>query len=322
LQISANAKEFPLAKPFGISRGHKSTAQVLEVVVTKDGLKGFGEAVPYGRYEDSIHLALEQLETVPEDVNHENLRDFLPAGAARNALDLAYLDLFSKNQSMPVWDILHLPAPHPLAFGATVSLGPTQQMIEDAKSKANESILKIKLGGDDDLRAIKGIREVAAETKLLIDVNEGWSFSQLQEYMPTLIEVRVEAIEQPTPAAEDSVLEQFHSPIPLCADESLSPSTDIESLKNRYQIINFKLDKSGGLTTMIEQIHLARTLGFGVMVGCMVSSSLAIAPAFYAAQLADFVDLDGFTHLANDREDSMQVTDGFMNADKTIWGKP
>lgn len=322
MEIFANARDFPLAKPFGISRGQKSTAQVLEVTVTEADINGFGEAVPYGRYGDSIALALEQLNSLPKDLNHENLQDLLPAGAARNALDLAFLDLFSKKHSTPIWRMLNLPSPQPLSFGATVSLSSTKQMIEDAKSKSHESILKIKLGGDDDLGAISGIREVAPDSNLLIDVNEGWSFSQLQEYLPTLIEVGVELIEQPIAAAEDSLLENFDSPIPLCADESLSPETEIKSLTNRYQVINFKLDKSGGLTTMIEQIYSARKLGFGVMVGCMVSSSLAIAPAFYAAQIADYVDLDGFTHLASDREESMLVVDGFINADKTFWGKP
>lgn len=322
MEISASIKDFLLAKPFGISRSQKSTAQVLEVSVSEEGLKGFGEAVPYGRYGDSVEVALEQLETLPKEFDHENLKDLLPAGAARNGLDLAFLDLFAKKQSKPIWKMLNLPSPQPLAFGATVSLASTKQMIEDAQSKSHESILKIKLGGADDMAAISGIREVAPDSNLLVDVNEGWSFSQLQEYLPTLIEVGVELIEQPIAASEDSLLENFDSPIPMCADESLSPETNIESLTNLYQVINFKLDKSGGLTTMIEQIHSARKLGFGVMVGCMVSSSLAIVPAFYAAQLADFVDLDGFTHLDADRQDAMQVLDGFINADKTKWGKP
>lgn len=322
MEISASIKDFPLARPFGISRGQKSTAQVLEVIVSEEGLRGFGEAVPYGRYGDSVEVALEQLETLPEEFVHENLRDLLPAGAARNALDLAFLDFFAKKQSKPIWKILNLPSPQPLAFGATVSLASTKQMIEDAKSKSHESILKIKLGGADDMAAISGIREVAPDSNLLVDVNEGWSFSQLQQYLPTLIEVGVELIEQPIAVSEDSLLENFDSQIPLCADESFSPETNIESLTNLYQVINFKLDKSGGLTTMIEQIYSARQLGLGVMVGCMVSSSLAIVPAFHSAQLSDFVDLDGFTHLDTDREDAMQVIDGFINADKTKWGKP
>ena len=320
--ISAQGKDFDLASPFGISRGAKSTAKIFEVSVTEGEITGLGEGVPYSRYGDSVELALAQLATLPPDFDPHNLEQHLPAGSARNALDLAVLDGTAKFEKRPIWEILDLPEPKPLAFGATVSLKSTSEMIADAKSKSKESILKIKLGGDEDMNAMKGIRDAAPDSKLLIDVNEGWDFRELFEYLPTLIDLGVELIEQPLKSEFDQQLEDIDSPIPICADESLSPETDLESLIGRFDVINFKLDKSGGLTTMVKQVGLARELGFGVMVGCMVSSSLAIAPAFYAAQLADFVDLDGFVHLANDRQESMQVVDGFINADKTSWGKP
>lgn len=318
----AHSLDFQLAAPFGISRGAKTSATVFEVTVSEEDIKGVGESVPYGRYGDSVQLALAHLATMPGDYDFENLPNLLPVGSARNALDLAILDARSKFENKAAWEILDLPEPKPLAFGATVSLKSSAEMIADAKAKSHESILKIKLGGDDDMAAMKGIRDAAPDSKLLVDVNEGWGFRQLFENLPTLIELGVELIEQPLKSEFDDQLVDIESPIPLCADESLSPDTDLESLRERFQVINFKLDKSGGLTTMIKQIKQARELGFGVMVGCMVSSSLAIAPAFYAAQLADYVDLDGFTHLAQDREESMQVIDGFISADKTSWGKP
>ena len=322
LKITSVGREFDLKTAFGISRGSKTSIRTLEVQVESDGLIGLGESTPYPRYSETVESCITQLDSLPRNSNPSELLELLPAGSAKTALDLALLDFRAKQTGTPVWELLELPMPSPLPFGETISLKSTEEMVKEAKEKTDCSMLKIKLGGDDDMTALAGIRQEAPAARIIIDVNEGWSYEQFIDYLPKLSELEIELIEQPIPESEHGKLIGLQSPIPLCADESLSPDTVLESLKENYQVINFKLDKSGGLTNMVGQIRQAKEMGFGIMVGCMVSSSLAIAPAFYAAPLADYIDLDGFTHLAQDREQAMQIIDGHINADAVSWGKP
>lgn len=322
MKITSVGRQCDLRTAFGISRGSKTAIRTLEVQVESDGLIGLGESTPYPRYSETVESCIAQLDSLPRKSGQSELLELLPSGSAKTALDLALLDLRAKKNGTPVWELLELPMPSPLPFGETISLKSTEEMVKEAKEKSDCSILKIKLGGRDDMSALEGIRQQAPESRIRVDVNEGWSFEELVDYLPKMTELNIELIEQPITEAEDERLIELQSPIPLCADESLSPNTKLESLREKYQVINFKLDKSGGLTNMVSQIRRAQEMGFGIMVGCMVSSSLAIAPAFYAAQLADYIDLDGFTHLAQDREQGMQIIDGYINADAVGWGKP
>ena len=322
MEIKAKQLSFELQKPFGISRGEKTRAEVIEVTLTDGEHIGFGEAVPYGRYGDSIQNALSAIATFAGPVTHESIANSLPPGAARNALDLALWDWDAKASGVPVWEGLGITDPKPIVFGSTIPLQSTERMISDAIEKSDESVIKVKLGGLDDMTAIQGIRQAAPESKLIIDVNEGWTPDQLAEYLPTLESLNISLLEQPLSQEDDKQLQKISTSIPFCADESLYPGVDIESLRDKYQFINLKLDKSGGLYSLMKELSRARALGFGVMVGCMVSSSLGIVPAFYAAQMADYVDLDGFTHLANDREAGLMLSDGYLHSDKTSWGKP
>lgn len=319
LLVGAKGVEFGLSKPFGISRGQKTAAEVLEIVVQDGNDIGRGEGVPYKRYEDSIELALSQLETLPNSFSRADLIDLLPAGSARNALDLALWDLECKKSGMSIWSAAEIGAHRPLSLGYTVSLSSTVAMVQDAKDHSSSHLLKVKLGGDDDRAAILGIREAAPNATLIVDVNEGWNLEQLKTMIPVLVDCGVELLEQPLPAALDEQLTGIEVPILLCADESYYPDCSIRSLSAAFGCVNVKLDKSGGLTKALQDIALARDAGLKVMVGCMVSSSLAIAPAFVAAQLADYWDLDGFLSLSEDRSPAMRVEQGAISLSAGLW---
>lgn len=320
LKISTKTVNYPLEKPFGIARGEKTEVELLEVTLAEDGFIGTGEATPYPRYGESVAKALAEFESLSESINEDNFLDLLPPGASRNAFDLALLDLRAKQQKTTVWQMLNLPEPKPLEFISTISLQSTEKMIADAKQKSSSPILKIKLGGNNDAACMTGIRESAPECRLIVDVNEGWSPDQFERLLPVMVETGVELIEQPIAQKEDGFLRDFDSPISLCADESVYPGKEVEELGEIYQVINLKLDKSGGLRELLRQLRQCRELGLGVMVGCMVSSSMAIAPAFYAGQLADYADLDGFLHLQKDRPNGLVVENGMIYLDSGLWG--
>jgi len=319
LQVVANGVEFGLSRPFGISRGQKTVAEVLEVVVHQDNASGRGEGVPYKRYGDSIELALAQIKALPDSFSREDLIELLPAGSARNALDLALWDLERKKSGLSIWSAAEIGTRRPLSLGYTISLSNTVEMIQDAKDHSSSHLMKVKLGGDDDRAAILGIREAAADATLIVDVNEGWDLEQLKSMIPVLLDCGVELLEQPLPAELDYLLEGIEIPIALCADESFYPDCAIGSLSAAFGCVNVKLDKSGGLTKALQDIALARDAGLKVMVGCMVSSSLAIAPAFVAAQLADYWDLDGFLSLGVDRSPAMRVEQGGISLPAGLW---
>jgi L-alanine-DL-glutamate epimerase-like enolase superfamily enzyme len=321
LKVSARVKSFELASPFVISRGPKSQAEVIEVKIEQDGAVGLGEGVPYPRYNETAAVVLEQISRLPARFNRHDLIELLPPGAARNAVDCALWGLESKLQNQPVWQLANLPEPKPLEMGETVSLGPAAEMLEAAARLSDVAVVKLKLGGQADAEVLAGIRAVAPAPKLIVDVNEGWSPAALSDLLPLIEAADVEILEQPLAASTDAFLASIKAKTMLCADESLHPGQNLAELTDRYQMVNIKLDKTGGLTAAIEQLSEARRLGLRVMVGCMASSSLSIAPAFLLGQLADLVDLDGFRLLAQDRADGLQAKAGKLLAANTgFWG--
>lgn len=322
MKLTATALDFRLARPFGISRGAKTEAKVIEVQAELDGHVGRGEAVPYGRYGETVESCLKQLQMLPEDINRESLLELLPAGAARNAADLAIWDLEAKISGMPVWELAGLVSPTPIPFGYTISLSSVEEMAEDAAEHSDVAVLKIKLGSEEDADKLYAIRQAAPNARLLIDVNEGWSPKQLEQMLPVIVDCKVELLEQPLPAGMETELSLVKGMVPLCADESNQGAANLEQLARNFDFVNVKLDKSGGLTAALNQISKARELGLGVMVGCMVSSSLGIAPAFLLAQLADYTDLDGFISLAEDRPNGMVVEGGKLTMSPGFWGEP
>ena len=320
MYLSTNLEILRLSRPFGISRGVKTSAEVLRVQISESNALGIGEAVPYARYGDSSDKALSQVATLPDAFSRDDLIELLPAGSARNAVDAALLDLEAKLAGQPAWKVLGLAAPQPVPMCYTISLQQTDTMIAEAKRCADLPVLKVKLGGQDDQAAILGIAEAAPDSKIIVDVNEGWDIETLKRMIPYLVEAGVELLEQPVPADQDDQLALLDCPIPLCADESISPGMKISEVSPAYSFVNLKLDKSGGLTHALDELSQARDLGFGIMVGCMVGSSLAMAPAFLLAQQADYVDLDGFLHIAQDTEPGLRFESGLLSAPEGLWG--
>ena len=320
MNILANRLSISLAQPFGISREVKTAAEVLRVQITDGEHTGFGEAVPYARYQDSWEIALSQITTLPHEFTRADLMDLLPAGSARNAVDAALIDLQSKQTGLAAWELLGLSEPKPVSMCYTISLQETDAMITEASANSDLPVLKIKLGGSDDKRTILGIANAAPKSKLIVDVNEGWNISTLKKMIPALVQAGVRLLEQPVPAHLDFQIASTDCPIPLCADESISPGMKISEVSPAYSFVNLKLDKSGGLTNALAQLSEAKDLGFGVMVGCMVGTSLAMAPGFLLAQQADFVDLDGFLYVAEDFQPSMKFQDGILSAPLGLWG--
>ncbi len=321
MKLRFEVREFPLANPFVISRGSKTHASVVEVSIEQSGLIGLGEGVPYSRYGETSDSVSKQLASLPEEFTRQQLQELLPPGAARNAVDCALWDLEAKLSGLSVWELAELPKPMPLDMGETISLGPVHQMLARAKELENAKLIKLKLGSPNDEEVLLRIREFAPAPRLLVDVNEGWSKEQFEQLVPALEAARVEILEQPLRDQDSQHLRDIKLNAVLCADESLHPSQGLEHLADRYQMVNIKLDKSGGLTTAIEQVKQARELGLGVMIGCMVSSSLSIAPGYLLGQLADLVDLDGFSLLAHDRPGGFEIYSGQLRpTDESFWG--
>lgn len=299
--IALTREVFPLARAFTISRGSKTEAQVLTVHVTRGGVTGWGECVPYARYGETADSVAAQIAGLPPGITRDALQDALPAGAARNAVDCALWDLAAKQAGRRVWDLAGLRAPGPLVTAFTLSLDTPEAMRTQAAAHAARPVLKVKLGTEADMARIEAVRQGATDAALIVDANEGWTADLYTALAPHLVRLDVRLVEQPLPAAEDAALAEIARPLPVCADESCHTSADLPRLRGRYDLVNVKLDKTGGLTGALALVQAARAGGFGVMVGCMVGSSLAMAPAVLAAQGADWVDLDGPLLLAADR---------------------
>ncbi|WP_375554559.1 N-acetyl-D-Glu racemase DgcA [Roseovarius mucosus] len=305
MQIDVTRDVFRLAQVFTISRGSRTEAKVLTVRVTDGGVTGWGECVPYARYDETLESVTAQIEGLSGDLTRAALYDLLPAGAARHALDCALWDLEAKRAGRRVWELASLPAPVPEITAYTLSLDTPEAMQAQAAKHAHRPLLKIKLGTPDDMPRLEAVRRGAPQAKIIVDANEGWSAAVYADLAPHLVRLGVALVEQPLPAGDDEALIGMARPVPVCADESCHDRASLPKLKGKYDVVNIKLDKTGGLTEALALREAARAQGYGIMVGCMIGSSLAMAPAVLVAQGAMVTDLDGPLLLAEDREDAL-----------------
>ncbi len=312
--LNIRQRSLPLRAPFRISRGVKHAADVVSVELEQDGRIGRGESVPYARYGESVASVIEQMETLRDalcaGMGRDALQVRLPAGAARNALDAALWDLEARLSRVPVRAQLARPPLAPLLTALTVVIDTPQRMGEAAARIADAGLIKIKVDAADPAARIEAVRNAAPAAALIVDPNESWTIDILRDVRPVLERTRVALLEQPLPAGADEALLEFSCRIPVCADEACHATPDLAKLRGRYQAVNIKLDKTGGLTEAWRLLHAARAEGFGIMVGCMVCSSLGIAPALELAREADFVDLDGPLWLANDLPGGVSLQGG------------
>ena len=324
MRIEAREEIWPLKQPFRISRGSRNEAQVVIVTVSDGEYIGRGECVPIRRYNQNTAAVLAQIESIKgeNDLDRHKLQQLLPPGAARNALDCALWDLEAKVSGKRVWELANISIVPEPETSFTISLDTPDTMGAAAQAAASSPILKLKLGGDDaDRERVETVREATPATRLLIDANESWSPAHYRKVSPALKQLGVELIEQPFPANADEILENLDHPIPVCADESCHTTADLPQLKNRYEMINVKLDKTGGLTEALHLCKRARESGFKLLIGCMACTSLGIAPARLLASAGDYVDLDGPLLLACDREHPLPYENGRMGSPpRQLWG--
>lgn len=319
--ITVTPETFPLAQTFTISRGSKTHADVLTVRVTQDGVTGWGECVPYPRYGDTVKSVTAQITALPADITRQALQTALPAGSARNAVDCALWDHAAKAAGKRVWQLAGLPAPKPVAIAYTLSLSTPEVMRAEAFRHAHRPILKIKLGTPDDMPRLEAVRAGAPNATLIIDANEGWTPEIYADLAPHLIRLGVALVEQPLPQGADEMLAEIARPLPVCADESAHDAASLAALKGKYDVVNLKLDKTGGLTEALRARAEAQRLGFRLMVGCMVGSSLAMAPAVLVAQGAAFCDLDGPLLLSQDRSNPLHYDGAAVHPPiAALWG--
>lgn len=319
--ITVTPDTFRLAQVFTISRGSRTEARVLTVRVARDGHTGWGECVPYARYGETLESVTEQITALPQGLSRAELQTALPPGAARNAVDCALWDLDAKLTGLRVWQLAAMPAPGPEVTAYTLSLDTPENMRAAAARNAHRPLLKIKLGTPDDMARLEAVRAGAPATKIIVDANEGWTAEVYTELAPHLIRLGVAMVEQPLPAGADELLAEIARPLPVCADESCHDRESLPGLKGKYDLINLKLDKTGGLTEGLALKAEAQAQGFGLMVGCMVGSSLAMAPATLLAQGAAYVDLDGPLLLAEDREHPLRFDEaGVHPPSRELWG--
>ena len=324
-QLIIGVERFPLEAAFVISRGARTEAVVVTATITESRHRGRGECVPYARYGESVESVVAAMEglraAIEAGLDRTELQARLPPGAARNALDCALWDLDAKRLGLPAYQLagLHRLAPATTAF--TLSVGTPQEMAAAARRINWRPLIKMKLAGAGDLDRLAAVREAAPDSILIVDANEGWSHAELEPYLAACAAAGVALVEQPLPAGADEALARIARPLPVCADESAHASADIAGLCDRYDAVNVKLDKAGGLTEALLVIREAERLGLGILVGCMVASSLAMAPAMLLAARARFVDLDGPLLLAEDRSEGL-IYDGSIVHPPTpaLWG--
>ena len=323
--LSVTADRFPLSRPFRIARGVKTVAEVVTVTIEEGGVTGRGEGVPYPRYGESIADGLAAIEGMRAEIekgaDRRALLSMLPPGAARNAVDCALWDLEARLSGHDIAGLLGAPAPGPIARAVTSGIDTPDAMAEVAASLARAPLLKVKVDADDPAARIRAVRAAAPGAKLIVDPNESWDRALVEAMQPALAEARVDLLEQPVPADADDWLEGFAPLVPICADESVHVAADLDRVARRYQVVNVKLDKAGGLTAALELAHAARARGLGLMTGCMISSSLSIAPALHVARMSDFADLDGPIWLAEDRPGGVRDEGGTLHPPAAgFWG--
>jgi L-alanine-DL-glutamate epimerase-like enolase superfamily enzyme len=325
-RLTVTQESWPIAGTFTIARGSKTHAEIVLVTLEQDGVVGRGECVPYRRYGETIDGVIGEIENqraaLERGIDRHTLMTLMPQGAARNAIDAALIDLACKQHGIRAWDLIGIEPPKPAATCFTISLNTPELMAEAATRAASRPLLKIKLGaGSGDVDRIAAIRQAAPHARLVVDANEGWDFDLLQQLAPEMARLQVELIEQPLPAGQDEALAGYKSPVPLCADESAQGSLSLDDLVRRYQAINIKLDKTGGLTHALDLTRAAKSRGLDIMLGCMVGTSLGMAPASLLMDFAAFVDLDGPLLLARDREPGLNYDHDLVDLpEAALWG--
>jgi L-alanine-DL-glutamate epimerase-like enolase superfamily enzyme len=320
LMVSARIERWPIKGAFTIARGTKTEAEVIVVELTDGQITGRGECVPYARYGETTKSVMAQIRGAYA-ADREGLRTVLPAGAARNGLDCAMWDFEAKIRDSPAPAMAGAALLQPLLSAYTLSLNTPEVMASRAANAGGFPLLKLKLGADGDDDRLYAIREARPDARLIVDANEGWRRGNVASRLGLCAEVGVEVVEQPLPAEIDSILEELPKPVPVCADESAHTAADIARLARRYEAVNIKLDKAGGLTEGLAMLQAARAVGLKVMVGCMVSTSLAMAPALILAQNADWVDLDGPLLLKQDRTPGLSYVGAFIRPPSpALWG--
>jgi L-alanine-DL-glutamate epimerase-like enolase superfamily enzyme len=322
LSIEARSEKWPLKEAFTISRGSKTAAHVVVVTVRDGAYAGRGEAVPYGRYGETVEGVLSDIDIVSRSgAGHADLVQILKPGAALNALDCAFWDLEAKRSGRSVSALATLPPPNAKVTAFTLSLDTPETMAERAAAAGNLPMLKLKLGGEGDAERMYAVRRARPHARLLVDANEAWTPELLPELFAVASTCNVEVIEQPLPAAADTALRALPHAVPVCADESVHTIADLDGLEGAYDAINIKLDKAGGLTGAIALARAGRERGFKVMIGSMVATSLAIAPAMFLSAYADWVDLDGPLLLADDRQPALRIENGLVYPpERDLWG--
>ena len=324
-KLSVFDEAWPLERPFAISRGVKTEAHVVVAEIHTDQAKGRGECVPYARYDETVHGVIEQItmqsDLIKTGVDNFKLAQQMPAGAARNALDAALWDLRAKITGQRVWDLLEIPEPLPCVTATTIGLASTETMAARAQELSSAPLIKVKLDSEEVVSRMEAIRSGAPTSRLIVDPNEGWSIDDLVSFAPELKHLGVEMIEQPISAKNDSALSSFESPIPICADEACHTISDLGELAGKYQMVNIKLDKTGGLTEALALARTAKNNGLQIMVGCMVATSLAMAPGTLLGHFSEFLDLDGPLLLAKDREKGLIFENGLIHPpSSSLWG--
>ena len=311
-RLTARHESLPLTAPFRISRGVKTAAEVVVVEAGQDGAVGRGEAVPYARYGETVESVLAQVRSGAE----------LPAGAARNAVDLALWDLRARLEGRSVAQITGRPLPDEIVTAVTISLDEPDAMRAAALAVADAPLIKVKVDATRPVDQIRAVVEAAPDARLIVDPNEGWDFDLLDSLQPVLVDLHIDLLEQPIPASDDAALEGYQPAVPIMADEAAHVAQDLEALRGRYQAVNIKLDKAGGLTEALRMLEAARSLGFQVMTGCMVASSLAIVPALHVAGASDFADLDGPWWIRDDRPGGVRIEGGRLyRPARGFWGE-
>ncbi len=325
IALSARSESFPIQGRFTISRGSKTQVDVVVVELNDGKHIGRGECVPYARYGETIDSVIGLIMSLERDVKNGldriGLQSKLPAGAARNALDCAYWDLESKQNGKRAWELAGLEKMQNLTTAYTLSLDNPENMRKSAAKNADRPLLKLKLGGERDIQRVQAVRLGAPNARLIVDANEGWTVESYQKLVPRLLALGVEMIEQPFPADDDDVLKTLDRPITLCADESCHHRKSLSKIIGKYDMINIKLDKTGGLTEALALREEAEANGLSIMVGCMLATSLAMAPATLVAQNTAIVDLDGPLLLAEDRDNALHFDRSeLFPPEPTLWG--
>jgi L-alanine-DL-glutamate epimerase-like enolase superfamily enzyme len=322
LSLTVRTERWPIAGSFTIARGAKTEAAVVVAEISDGRATGRGECVPYARYGETVESVTAVIEAIRSALNDRaGLQRAMPAGAARNALDCAFWDLEAKAAGKAAHELAGLPRPKPLVTAYTISLGTPEAMADAAGKAAARQLLKVKLGGQGDRDRIRAVRNAAPNSELMVDANEAWRADDLADNLAACADVGVTLVEQPLPADNDAALASIARPIPVCADESVHDRASLAKLVGKYDAVNIKLDKTGGLTEALAMEREAERLGFSLMVGCMVATSLAMAPAVLLAQRARVVDLDGPLLLARDRAHGLHYEDSLVYpATAALWG--